>query len=127
MVRSDMMFSMVQIIKEGGEQGLHSHGGQDGFWFVLRGSARFYGERDVELATLQQHEGIFIPRNFLYWFEAVGGEPLELLQVEAIDKTVKNSYHVPDPKPIGVANVYTPDGDLNSEEGRVGKEWGRRG
>src|SRR3546814_12810352 len=82
-------------------QELHSHGGQDGFWFVLRGSARFYGERDVELATLQQHEGIFIPRNFLYWFEAVGGEPLELLQVEAIDKTVKNSYHVPDPKPIG--------------------------
>src|SRR3546814_20262109 len=94
-------------------QELHSHGGQDGFWFVLRGSARFYGERDVELATLQQHEGIFIPRNFLYWFEAVGGEPLELLQVEAIDKTVKNSYHVPDPKPIGV----------RSEERREGQEW----
>src|SRR3546814_12509013 len=54
MVRSDIMFAMVQIIKEGGEQELHSHGGQDGFWFVLRGSARFYGERDVELGTLQQ-------------------------------------------------------------------------
>src|SRR3546814_19272608 len=91
MVRSDMMFSMVQIIKEGGEQELHSHGGQDGFWFVLRGSARFYGERDVELATLQQHEGIFIPRNFIYWFEVVGGEPLELLLVEALDTRVKRT------------------------------------
>jgi mannose-6-phosphate isomerase-like protein (cupin superfamily) len=112
MVRSDIMFAMVQIIKEGGEQELHSHGAQDGFWFVLRGSARFYGEDDVVLATLQPHEGIYIPRNFLYWFEAVGDEPLELLQVEAIDKTVKNTFNVPNPKPVGVANVYTPEGKL---------------
>lgn len=112
MIRSDIMFAMVQIIKQGGEQELHSHGAQDGFWFVLSGSARFYGEGDVVLATLEKHDGIFIPRNFLYWFEAVGDEPLELLQVEAIDKTVKNTYHIPDPKPIGVADVYTPDGNL---------------
>lgn len=112
MVRSDIMFAMVQIIRQGGEQELHSHGGQDGFWFVLRGSARFYGEGDELLATLGEHEGIFIPRNFLYWFEAVGDVPLELLQVEAIDKTVKNSYVVPDPKPIGLANVYSPEGAL---------------
>jgi len=112
LVRSDIMIASVQIIKEGGEQELHSHGGMDGFWFVLRGSARFYGEGDLVLATLQAHEGIFIPRNFLYWFEAVGEEPLELLQVEALDKTVTNTYHVPDPKPVGIANVYTPEGQL---------------
>src|SRR3546814_14279369 len=107
MVRSEIMFAMGQIIKEGGEQELHSHGGQDGFLFVMRGSARFYGERDVELATLQHHKGIFIPRNFLYWFVAVVGVPMELLHVHAIDKTVKKRYHVPDPKPSGCPHVYT--------------------
>lgn len=115
MVRSDIMFAMVQVLKEGGEQELHSHGALDGFWFVLSGQARFYGEGDVELATLGRHEGIFIPRNFLYWFEAVGDETLELLQVEAVDKTVENTYYAPDPKPIGLADVYKPEGAVIGE------------
>src|SRR5207244_13182589 len=46
LVRSDIMFSAVQIIREGGENSLHSHSAMDGFWFVLRGRARFYGAED---------------------------------------------------------------------------------
>lgn len=119
MVRSDTMLAVVQIIKEGGEQELHSHGGQDGFWFVLKGSVRFYGEGDVELAALGPHEGIFIPRNFLYWFEAVGDEVLELLQVESLDKTVQNTYYAPNPQPVGLASVYTPEGEIIGEDLRM--------
>ena len=42
------------------------------------------------LAELDIHEGIFIPRGFPYWFEKIGEDDLELLQVEAIDRSVKN-------------------------------------
>ena len=112
LVRSDTMVALVQIIKEGGEQELHSHGAMDGFWFVLKGKARFYGDGDEVLGTLGPHEGIFIPKNFLYWFEAIGDEPLELLQVESKDKTVPNTYFTPHKKDMGVASVYSPEGEL---------------
>jgi mannose-6-phosphate isomerase-like protein (cupin superfamily) len=54
----------------------------------LSGHARFYGEGDVVLGDLGKHEGILLPRGTKYWFESVGSEPLELLQIEASDKPV---------------------------------------
>lgn len=119
LVRSDIMIGAIQIIQKGGENQLHSHNALDGFWFVLKGSARFYGEGDAVLATLEAHEGIFIPRNFLYWFEAVGQEPLELLQVEAIDKTKKNEAYSPAPPKPGAADVYHPDGKLIARDLKI--------
>ncbi len=92
LAQSDILFSAIQIIKAGGDNNLHSHAGMDGLWFVLSGRARFYGtEEDVVIAELDTHQGIFIPRNFPYWFEQIGADTLELLQVEAIDRSVKNT------------------------------------
>ncbi len=92
LAQSDIMFSSIQIIKEGGDNNLHSHAAMDGLWFVLSGRARFYGTEDnVAIAELDRHQGIFIPRDFPYWFESIGDETLELLQVEAIDRSVKNT------------------------------------
>jgi mannose-6-phosphate isomerase-like protein (cupin superfamily) len=88
LVRTDLLLAMVQVAAEGGENNLHSHAHMDGFWFVLRGAARFYGEGDVVVAELGAHEGILIPRGFSYWFESAGDEPLELLQVEAFDRAL---------------------------------------
>ncbi|MBV9119334.1 MAG: hypothetical protein JOZ39_01405 [Chloroflexi bacterium] len=34
-------------------------------------------------------EGIMVPRNFKYWFESVGDEPVHLLQVEGSDIPLK--------------------------------------
>jgi len=91
LAQSDIMFSAVQIIEEGGDNNLHSHAGMDGLWFVLKGRARFYGTtEDVPIAELGPHQAIFIPRGYPYWFEKIGAERLELLQVEAIDRTVQN-------------------------------------
>ena len=100
--RSDLLYSSVQVLKEGGENNMHAHNAQNGFWFVLSGKVRFYGEGDKVLAELGQHEGIHIPRGFYYWFESASDEVLELLQVEAIDLTVKqnlrlNATERPDP------------------------------
>ena len=88
--RSDIVYSTVQVLKEGGENNLHAHTAQDGIWIVLKGRVKFYGKDNAVLAELGPLQGIHIPRGFYYWFESSSPEMLEILQVEAIDKSVKN-------------------------------------
>lgn len=85
LARTDRVVANVQVLKNGGETNLHTHHHLDGFWMVLKGQARFYGEGDVVVADLKEKEGVLIPRHFKYWFESVGDEVLEILQVEAAD------------------------------------------
>lgn len=118
LVRSDILFSAVQVIREGGENSLHSHSAMDGFWFVLRGRARFYGAGDRLIGEIGQHEGVFVPRNVPYWFESVGEELLELLQVEAIDNRVKNTLTRHAPKKVLSMQVFKPEGELIGTAGQ---------
>jgi hypothetical protein len=52
---------------------------------VIKGRVRFYGPGDVLLKELGANEGIITPRYSRYWFECVGEEDLELLQIAASD------------------------------------------
>lgn len=88
--RSDIVYSTVQVLKSGGENNLHAHPAQDGIWIVLKGRARFYGKDDALIGDLGPLQGIHLPRGFFYWFESSSPEMLELLQIEAIDKSVVN-------------------------------------
>jgi mannose-6-phosphate isomerase-like protein (cupin superfamily) len=88
LARTDRMIANVQVIRKGGENNLHSHRHLDGFWFVLSGRVRFYGEGDVVLGEFGRHEGMLVPRHVKYWFESVGSEDLELLQLEAFDTSI---------------------------------------
>lgn len=88
--RTDVMYASVQVIAKGGENNMHAHSAQDGFWMVMKGRATFYGEGDVLVAELGPNEGVLIPRGVQYWFESSSPEILEILQVESIDKTIKN-------------------------------------
>lgn len=88
--RSDILHGSIQVIGGGGENNLHGHTGSDGFWLVLGGRVRFYGEGDVLLADLGKYEGILIPRGFLYWFESASDEPLEILRVGGSAQNVKD-------------------------------------
>ncbi|HEU4342001.1 MAG TPA: cupin domain-containing protein [Candidatus Binatia bacterium] len=106
---SDLMKVMVQVVKEGGENNLHSHTGDDAFWFVLRGAVRFYGEGDKLIGEFKQQEGVLIPRGFQYWFESASAEPLEILRVTAKDQNVEN-------KRVN----HTPLKDWQLEQGRSG-------
>ena len=80
---SDVLMGLVQVVQDGGENNLHYHKTNDGFWLVLGGRARFYGPGDEDLGEFGRHEGIFIPRGARYWFERVGDEELEILRVGA--------------------------------------------
>jgi mannose-6-phosphate isomerase-like protein (cupin superfamily) len=88
---SDIMFCAVQVLREGGENNLHSHQAMDGLWFVLSGRVRFYGADHELIGEFGKHEGVFVPRNVPYWFESVGDEPLEILQAESIDRREKSN------------------------------------
>jgi mannose-6-phosphate isomerase-like protein (cupin superfamily) len=86
--QTDIMKGQVQVVREGGENKLHAHPNRDGFWFVLRGRARFYTEGDRLVADLGENEGILVPRGYKYWFESSGAEMLELLQVASVDMRI---------------------------------------
>jgi len=79
--KTDLYRASVQIVRGGGANNLHSHTGNDGFWFVLSGRARFYGEGDELYAELGPNEGIVMPRNTPYWFEPAGDAELEILHL----------------------------------------------
>jgi mannose-6-phosphate isomerase-like protein (cupin superfamily) len=87
---SDLMKVQVQVVKEGGENNLHSHTGDDAFWYVISGAVKFYGEGDEVIGEFNRGEGILIPRGFKYWFESSSREPLEILRVTAKDQKVEN-------------------------------------
>jgi mannose-6-phosphate isomerase-like protein (cupin superfamily) len=74
----------VQVLRGGGETHLHAHPHLDGFWFILKGRARFHGENDL-IGDVGPNEGVLLPRGTKYWFEAVGPEPLQVLQIEVPD------------------------------------------
>jgi mannose-6-phosphate isomerase-like protein (cupin superfamily) len=113
LARTDRLIADVQVLKEGGETNLHSHSHLDGFWYVLSGRAKFYGEGDAVLADLGPHEGVLLPRGTKYWFESSSPEPLELLQIEASDKPMNSQRELmsdrndfsPAKRPGGTAHV----------------------
>lgn len=117
LVRSDILLGAVQVFTAGGgERNLHSHDALDGFWFVLRGAARFYGEHDEVTGELSAHEGMFIPRGVPYWFEQIGEEPLEILQVEAQDLSVPNRVKLyRSPEKVAISR-FDMEGNLLAED-----------
>lgn len=88
--QSDIIRGAVQVVRKGGDNNLHAHTGMDGFWMVLKGRVRFYGPGNEVQGEFGPHEGVITPRNTPYWFECVGEEVLEILQVVAFDRSVKN-------------------------------------
>ena len=70
----------LKVYASGGENALHSHGGEDHAFIVLQGKATFtFG--DGRTAEVGPHEGVMIPRNGLYKFTADETENLVMLRV----------------------------------------------
>jgi mannose-6-phosphate isomerase-like protein (cupin superfamily) len=88
--KSDILKAGIQVVNKGGENNLHTHTGDDAFWWVIGGAVRFYGEGDKVIAELSQNQGIMIPRGYKYWFESASDEPLEILRVVAHDQSIQN-------------------------------------
>ena len=51
---------------------------------------------DEVVGEFGRHQGVLVERGFPYWFESVGEEPLELLQVEASNRPMKTPAEIKD-------------------------------
>jgi mannose-6-phosphate isomerase-like protein (cupin superfamily) len=80
---TELMFSLVQIVRDGGENNVHYHTNGDTTWMVLKGRARFYGLGGALLGEFGEREGILLPGGSRYRFEKTGNEELEILQIVA--------------------------------------------
>jgi mannose-6-phosphate isomerase-like protein (cupin superfamily) len=97
LAKTDLGLLEVQVFHEGGENKLHAHAHQDGFWFVKAGRVRFYTSDDVVVAELGANQGVVIPRGFKYWFESVptdSEDDLELIHFAASDQKNLGQDHI---------------------------------
>ena len=109
--KGNLVRAMVQVVREGGENNLHYHAKVDGFWFVLKGRAKFYGPEDVMIAECGPQEGVVIPQYARYWFEKSGKEDLEILLVQAFDEGKQSSSGRTDSAPRVERNLNTKYGE----------------
>ena len=77
---AENLWAAVKVYASGGENALHSHGGEDHTFIVLQGKATFtFGDGRTQLVGV--HEGVMIPKGVLYKFEADEAENLVLLRI----------------------------------------------
>jgi mannose-6-phosphate isomerase-like protein (cupin superfamily) len=117
--KADNIRGVVQIVKKnGGENNLHYHTNASSFWLVLKGRVRFYGPGNVVIGEFGPHEGTITPRYARYWFENIGEEDLEILQVGAYGDHANDSSGRTDSEPqryqVHTADRY--DGVVSSKD-----------
>jgi mannose-6-phosphate isomerase-like protein (cupin superfamily) len=77
---AENLWASIKVYSSGGENALHSHAGEDHLFVVMQGKAIFtFG--DGSTSIVRQHEGVMIPKNAQYKFEADEVENLVLLRV----------------------------------------------
>ena len=103
----------LKVYASGGENALHSHGGEDHAFIVLQGKATFtFG--DGRTAVVAKYEGVMIPKNGLYKFTADESENLVMLRVGG---GVRTATGLKDLTPFGtpkdvVQKTTFADGDV---------------
>jgi mannose-6-phosphate isomerase-like protein (cupin superfamily) len=85
---AENLWVSVKVYASGGENALHSHGGEDHSFIVLQGKAAFtFGDGRTELVGI--HQGVMIPKGVEYKFEADEAENLVMLRVGGGERSVK--------------------------------------
>ena len=87
---AENLWMNIKVYASGGENALHSHGAEDHAFIVLQGKATFaFG--DGRTSVVGEYEGVMIPKNVQYKFEADESENLVLLRVGAGERKTKDS------------------------------------
>ena len=113
---AENLWSSIKVYASGGENALHSHGGEDHLFIVLQGEATFtFG--DGRTSRLGVHEGVMIPKNVAYKFEADEAENLVLLRVGGGQRTATG---VNDLTPFGTPRDVVNQTSFSDGEVKVG-------
>jgi mannose-6-phosphate isomerase-like protein (cupin superfamily) len=85
---AENLWLALKVYASGGENALHAHGGEDHAFIVLQGKANFtFGDGSTKLVGV--HEGVMIPKNVQYMFEADVAENLVMLRMGGGERKVK--------------------------------------
>lgn len=85
---AENLWVSIKVYASGGENALHAHGGEDHAFIVLQGKANFtFG--DGRTSVVGRNEGVMIPKNVQYKFEADEAENLVMLRVGGGERKVK--------------------------------------
>ena len=80
MATAENLWVALKVYASGGENALHSHAGEDHAFIILQGKATFtFG--DGRTQVVGPYEGVMLPKNALYKFEADEAENLVMLRV----------------------------------------------
>ncbi len=88
LARTDLLGIALKIYTEGGENGLHTHPGEDHSFIILEGEMTLY-DKDEKATIIKKGQGIMIPSGWYYWFKCSGGEPLIFLKLSASNGKLK--------------------------------------
>ena len=85
---AENLWVAIKVYASGGENALHAHGGEDHAFIVLQGKANFtFG--DGRTSVVGKNEGVMLPKNVSYKFEADETENLVMLRVGGGERKVK--------------------------------------
>lgn len=77
---AENLWLSMKVYASGGENALHSHGGEDHAFIVMQGKATFtFGDGRTQVVGI--YEGVMIPKDVKYKFEADTSENLVLMRV----------------------------------------------
>jgi len=85
---------------------------------VLKGKVRFHGDEGVVIGDFGPLEGVLVPRRTRYWFESIGDEELEMLQVLAFDRGKGFDRHDHAKPNFSRSNIKWIDCRVESEPGQ---------
>lgn len=85
---TELMGIALKVYAEGGENGLHTHPGEDHAFIVLDGEMTLY-DKDERETVLKRGDGIMIPSGWYYWFKSSGKDPLTFLKFSAYNGRLK--------------------------------------
>lgn len=77
---AENLWASVKVYASGGENALHSHGGEDHIFVVMQGKATFTFA-DGSTSVVGSFQGVMIPKDVKYKFEADEAQNLVLLRV----------------------------------------------
>jgi mannose-6-phosphate isomerase-like protein (cupin superfamily) len=115
---AENLWAAIKVYASGGENALHAHGGEDHIFVVLQGKATFTFE-DGRTSVVRQHEGVMIPKNVQYKFEADEAENLVLLRVGGGERSVKGLDEV---TPFGTPKDVVRQTSFADGSVKVGKD-----
>jgi mannose-6-phosphate isomerase-like protein (cupin superfamily) len=85
---AENLWASIKVYASGGENALHSHAGEDHLFIVLQGKATFTFKND-RTALVGPQQGVMIPKDVQYRFEADEAENLVMLRVGGGVRAVK--------------------------------------